>query len=476
MATVNQKILNSLNTYNQQKDIQLAETYVEQVAGKQLSTEDYTSAEKTKLAGIATGANKYVLPAATDKALGGVIVGDNISNTSGKISISQQNVIGALGYTPADRTVGTKTALGLSKLYDQTGSAVDGSITQAKITSELNLKANLASPVFTGTPKTPTAAAGTNTTQLATTEFVQAAKLAYGQCNTNSFTQNKSVTVPNFVLVEGARIIVRFRNYNATELPTLNVNNTGAKPITYRGFAISSNYICAGMLLEMMYINDTWEVVGELTYSFTDSISAQQWKVIGRPFLSPTYGAVKNAVHFDGNSALLSQNKYEVGGDIDFTLDFWARKDTTQGSAFGALVALEYGLDYDHFHFSSAKPELCIRVVENGEVVKYDVTENLPENGITAHYALVYTHEDSKVRLFIGGHCISIQTIPVNKRKYKVQLGLNSDVQIIHPQCYGIGSVDELRLSKCARWTEDFTPSGEAYTSDSDTLLLMHFN
>ena len=36
-------------------------------------------------------------------------------------------------------------------------------------------KANIASPEFTGTPKAPTASAGTNTTQLATTEFVTAA-------------------------------------------------------------------------------------------------------------------------------------------------------------------------------------------------------------------------------------------------------------------------------------------------------------
>lgn len=36
-------------------------------------------------------------------------------------------------------------------------------------------KANLASPTFTGTPKAPTAAAGTNTTQIATTAFVKTA-------------------------------------------------------------------------------------------------------------------------------------------------------------------------------------------------------------------------------------------------------------------------------------------------------------
>ena len=41
----------------------------------------------------------------------------------------------------------------------------------------LGTKANLASPTFTGTPKAPTAASGTNTTQIATTAFVQAALL-----------------------------------------------------------------------------------------------------------------------------------------------------------------------------------------------------------------------------------------------------------------------------------------------------------
>lgn len=37
---------------------------IDKVSGKQLSTEDYTTTEKTKLAGIETGANKYVHPAA----------------------------------------------------------------------------------------------------------------------------------------------------------------------------------------------------------------------------------------------------------------------------------------------------------------------------------------------------------------------------------------------------------------------------
>ena len=44
--------------------------------------------------------------------------------------------------------------------------------TTAFVTTANNLKADLASPTFTGTPAAPTATAGTSTTQVATTAFV----------------------------------------------------------------------------------------------------------------------------------------------------------------------------------------------------------------------------------------------------------------------------------------------------------------
>ena len=43
------------------------------------------------------------------------------------------------------------------------------------IATAVNSKADAASPALTGTPTAPTATAGTNTTQIATTAFVQAA-------------------------------------------------------------------------------------------------------------------------------------------------------------------------------------------------------------------------------------------------------------------------------------------------------------
>ena len=56
-----------------------------------------------------------------------------------------------------------------------TGTDTTRAVHPAGLKVELDKKSNLASPTFTGTPVAPTATAGTNTTQLATTAFVTAA-------------------------------------------------------------------------------------------------------------------------------------------------------------------------------------------------------------------------------------------------------------------------------------------------------------
>ena len=66
------------STYLTQSDA--ASTYVAQVSGKDLSSNDYTDAEKAKLAGIEAGANNYVLPKGTQLAIGGVM-GDGTTFT-----------------------------------------------------------------------------------------------------------------------------------------------------------------------------------------------------------------------------------------------------------------------------------------------------------------------------------------------------------------------------------------------------------
>ena len=71
---------------------QLKSLFVSKESGKGLSTNDYTTAEKTKLAGIAAGANAYTLPTASTSTLGGIKVGSNLTITNGVLAAVQGKV------------------------------------------------------------------------------------------------------------------------------------------------------------------------------------------------------------------------------------------------------------------------------------------------------------------------------------------------------------------------------------------------
>jgi len=77
------------------------------------------------------------------------------------------------------------------------GTEIDTEFTA--IASAISSKADSNSPTFTGTPTAPTASAGTNTTQLATTAFVQAAGGRIIQTVSSTSTTVFSTTSTSFV-------------------------------------------------------------------------------------------------------------------------------------------------------------------------------------------------------------------------------------------------------------------------------------
>lgn len=102
----------------------IKEKFVRKEAGKGLSTNDYTTAEKEKLAGI-----EGAVPSSSEPLMDG------------------------------SASAGASTAFARGDHRHPTDTS----------------RAPLASPEFTGTPTAPTAAQGTNSTQIATTAFVKTA-------------------------------------------------------------------------------------------------------------------------------------------------------------------------------------------------------------------------------------------------------------------------------------------------------------
>lgn len=91
-----------------------------------------------------------------------------------------------------------------------------------------------------------------------------AAIIHYGKCSTDATTATKVVACTGFTLTTGATILVRFGYTNTAANPTLNVNNTGAKAIYYRGSAISAGHLAANRTYEFVYNGMQYELVGNL--------------------------------------------------------------------------------------------------------------------------------------------------------------------------------------------------------------------
>lgn len=147
-------------------------TKVDKVEGKQLSTEDYTTAEKTKLGGIAEGAQVNVLEGIKVNGTD-VVIDANKKSSLGKMSLRDEI---------AETDLASALATKINGKADQATT-----YTKTEVDTALALKAPLASPALTGTPTAPTATQGDNTTQIATTAFVKTACDAVSQALAAAF-------------------------------------------------------------------------------------------------------------------------------------------------------------------------------------------------------------------------------------------------------------------------------------------------
>lgn len=100
---------------------------------------------------------------------------------------------------------------------------------------------------------------------------------AYAVCSTAAATVAKTVSVSNFKLITGARILIKFSYANIANTPTLNVNSTGAKQIQYKGKPIPTNYLQTGIFYEFVYDGTYWQLVrgnecGTGTYDATGGL------------------------------------------------------------------------------------------------------------------------------------------------------------------------------------------------------------
>lgn len=75
----------------------------------------------------------------------------------------------------------------------------------------------------------------------------------------------RTVACDNFALENGITISVYVDNVNIhLDEASLNVNNTGAKPILYRDDLWSGKYLQVGSIYTFMYLNNNYHIIGDL--------------------------------------------------------------------------------------------------------------------------------------------------------------------------------------------------------------------
>jgi hypothetical protein len=148
----------------------LSSVYQAKESGKGLSTNDYTTAEKNKLGGIASGAEVNVQANWAE----GNSSSDAYIQNKPTIPSKTSDLTNDSGYITSTDVPEGAAASTVTPIMDGTASkGTDNGFARGDHVHPTDTsRAPLASPALTGTPTAPTANAGTSTTQIATTEFV----------------------------------------------------------------------------------------------------------------------------------------------------------------------------------------------------------------------------------------------------------------------------------------------------------------
>lgn len=186
-----------------------------------------------------------------------------------------------------------------------------------------------------------------------------------------------------------------------------------------------------------------------------------------------------SALFLDGNSDYVTfpdHADWDLGTG-DFTIDFWINFSTLPGSGDQDSIIshwLKTGVStgaWDVLMVNSGGTYTLRLVIKTGGELQVSEVVT-PVTGTWYHYAIVresgtaHIYEDG-VETGTGTSASSTMSggSPV------LEIGRHDNgTHYVH------GYMDEVRISDTARWSTDFTPETSQYTSDANTLILLHFD
>ena len=212
----------------------------------------------------------------------------------------------------------------------------------------------------------------------------------FAVCETAGNTVEKTVAKIGYYAFEGSWITVLFKNTNTAENPTLNVNDTGAKAIYYKGSPVEADMLSSGDIYIMIYTSGRYEIVGDLhigdflpliggTLSSILSIGEASGNATGGQLnlLAGDKGVTFNGITLSVNSGKLrifgipsADGVTKVGQGTMLVIDPYAKTITGGYSFDGTMSKVATG--------TIAAPGTSARTINVGFAPKYVILSRAP--------------------------------------------------------------------------------------------------
>ena len=225
----------------------------------------------------------------------------------------------------------------------------------------------------------------------------------YAVCNTSGSTVAKTVSITNFKLVTGVRVFIKFTYaHDSTTKATLNVNNTGAKSIRYKGYGVFKGYNGGYNSTNKQYPN-SWEAgeIVEFIYDGTEWVSILEKRKIDRNNI------VVGTINVDGYSIPPSISDVDFMCGIDGKSDVEVIQEAINASRNHSRIILKkgnYSIDAPIYMYGSNHADKL-----SGEQISVRPTLKFSNNGIITSRS---SSSDSKVSYPLYFENISMELTP----------------------------------------------------------------
>lgn len=173
--------------------------------------------------------------------------------------------------------------------------------------------------------------------------------------------------------------------------------------------------------------------------------------------------------------------KFRIGkflqpiGTGDYTFEGWVYHNTNSSSNQPHIYGMSGNTGTALIQIIYDQSSNQVKVYSEGSISQGSliITGGSLSANTWTHIAV--TRNSSDVKLFIdgtqSGSTVTGNTVNFANHNSNFMLGVSGDGDKTF-----MGYLDEMRVSKIARYTADFTPATEQFENDANTLMLMHFD